>query len=377
MAAISAFLLVLHVVLVLGFVLRVLLRNGLAATTRMAWIGVILLLPYVGCLLYFLFGDADIGRGVLGRYKRVRDLVREQIADDAQAALVMGAPGGMEALVGPRWQGVFRYAASVNGFGPVPGNLGELMADGDTARARMLADIEAARHHISVLYYIWLDDQTGTEVAEALMRAARRGVAGIQDHQPRILDPAVGIFVGLEEFRFERRPFPRAVQRKGRGAGQDLSPAQIVIHEQAQPDQPGGPPPLHPGHDEAEDFRSRRLGLEPHVLVVGQHEAHRPTDMRHGAQQNLAFDQRLADKAEFEIFEIAQAAVEHLGRRGGGGGGKVAHLGQNHRQSPPRRVAGDAASVDAAADDEKIGCLTVRRVRHESPPGPLPRTFRR
>ncbi|MCB2034375.1 MAG: PLDc_N domain-containing protein, partial [Ottowia sp.] len=99
MAAISAFLLVLHVVLVLGFVLRVLLRNGLAATTRMAWIGVILLLPYVGCLLYFLFGDADIGRGVLGRYKRVRDLVREQIADDAQAALVMGAPGGMEALV--------------------------------------------------------------------------------------------------------------------------------------------------------------------------------------------------------------------------------------------------------------------------------------
>ena len=177
MAAISAFLLVLHVVLVLGFVLRVLLRNGLAATTRMAWIGVILLLPYVGCLLYFLFGDADIGRGVLGRYKRVRDLVREQIADDAQAALVMGAPGGMEALVGPRWQGVFRYAASVNGFGPVPGNLGELMADGDAARARMLADIEAARHHISVLYYIWLDDQTGTEVAEALMRAARRGVA--------------------------------------------------------------------------------------------------------------------------------------------------------------------------------------------------------
>ncbi|MFT4195361.1 phospholipase D-like domain-containing protein, partial [Ottowia sp.] len=67
--------------------------------------------------------------------------------------------------------------ASVNGFQPVPGNHGELMAGGAEARARMLADMDAAEREISVLYYIWLDDHTGTAVAEALMRAARRGVA--------------------------------------------------------------------------------------------------------------------------------------------------------------------------------------------------------
>ena len=40
----------------------------------------------------------------------------------------------------------------------------------------MIADMDAARETISVLYYIWLDDQTGRDVAEALIRAVRRGV---------------------------------------------------------------------------------------------------------------------------------------------------------------------------------------------------------
>lgn len=50
------------------------------------------------------------------------------------------------------------------------------MADGATARVRMLQDMEAAQHEIHVLYYIWLDDHTGCDVAHALMRAAQRGV---------------------------------------------------------------------------------------------------------------------------------------------------------------------------------------------------------
>lgn len=40
----------------------------------------------------------------------------------------------------------------------------------------MIADIDAARDHVHVLFYIWLDDDVGTRFAEALMRAAARGV---------------------------------------------------------------------------------------------------------------------------------------------------------------------------------------------------------
>jgi cardiolipin synthase len=172
----TSLLLVLHVLLIAGFSARVLVRNDMSSEVRMAWIAVLLLLPYLGCLLYFMFGEANIGRTVLSRHQRVRELVRAQLADDAAAARVMGDPANIQALVAPPWQGVFSYAASVNGFYPVAGNRGELMADGAAARARMLADFDAAQHQINVLYYIWLDDHTGTEMAEALMRAARRGV---------------------------------------------------------------------------------------------------------------------------------------------------------------------------------------------------------
>ena len=51
------------------------------------------------------------------------------------------------------------------------------MADAAATNARLIADIDAAQSHVQVLYYIWLDDRTGTDIAHALIRAAKRGVA--------------------------------------------------------------------------------------------------------------------------------------------------------------------------------------------------------
>ena len=41
----------------------------------------------------------------------------------------------------------------------------------------MVADMDAARDHIHLIFYIWLEDNNGLKVAEALKRAAARGVA--------------------------------------------------------------------------------------------------------------------------------------------------------------------------------------------------------
>jgi len=165
-----------HILLMLGFAAHVLLRNDLAADKRMAWIMVIVLVPYLGCALYFLFGSANLGRTLVQRRVRVHDLIHGQITSEGDGARAMGNALKLSELIAPPWRGVFRYAGSINGFSPEAGNLGELMADGRAARARMLADMDAATRQIHVLYYIWLDDHTGTEVAQALMRAARRGV---------------------------------------------------------------------------------------------------------------------------------------------------------------------------------------------------------
>ncbi|MGH8431533.1 MAG: phospholipase D-like domain-containing protein, partial [Solimonas sp.] len=56
------------------------------------------------------------------------------------------------------------------------GNRAELLQSPEGARRRLVEDMDAATQTISVLYYIWLDDETGLRVAEALIRAAKRGV---------------------------------------------------------------------------------------------------------------------------------------------------------------------------------------------------------
>lgn len=176
-------LLSLHVLLIGGFSLRILLRDELRPDVRMGWLTVMVLLPYAGCVLYYLFGEAALGR--LGsdrqhrRYPGVAAFARQHLHRPESAArlLASDADSAAWAAIDAPWLGAFRYAASVNGFAVTTGNSAELMANGAEARARMLADMDAAQHEIHVLYYIWLADETGTRTAQALMRAARRGVA--------------------------------------------------------------------------------------------------------------------------------------------------------------------------------------------------------
>ncbi len=162
--------LVLHALLVLAFTIRILLRDDLSPPGRLAWFIVLNVLPYFGSIVYFLFGEIDIGKRAKKRHDEIFDEIR------AKAAEFMGESASSSKLIERIYRPAFQYAASINGFHPLAGNTAELMADSDTTLTRMLADIDAATNHVHVLYYIWLNDNTGTAVAEALIRAARRGV---------------------------------------------------------------------------------------------------------------------------------------------------------------------------------------------------------
>ena len=162
--------LVLHTLVVIAFTFRILMRNDLSPPARLAWFVVLMMLPIAGTIVYFLFGEDNIGK----TGKAARTLIFDQIRSDA--ATMMGNKDDVQTLIAPHYRPVAQICASINGFYPVAGNSGELMADADLTRQRMIADIDAATDHVHVLYYIWLDDQTGTGLAEALMRAAERGV---------------------------------------------------------------------------------------------------------------------------------------------------------------------------------------------------------
>ncbi|MEV8466871.1 cardiolipin synthase [Fluviibacterium sp. DFM31] len=163
-------LLIFHFCIVVAFTVRILLRDDLFPPARLAWFVVLILVPYFGSIIYFLFGEIDIGHEADKRHKRIFDQIR------ARAAAYMGTSEAADDLIDPLYHPAFRYAASINGFQPVAGNRATLMADAAATNASLIADIDAATEQVHVLYYIWLTDKTGTEVAEALIRAAGRGV---------------------------------------------------------------------------------------------------------------------------------------------------------------------------------------------------------
>lgn len=162
--------LILYALLVLSFSIRILLRDDLSPPARLAWFIVLVLLPYVGGVAYFLFGEIDLGN----RAHRLHDRVFAEIRQ--RASQFMGQPADIERHIERIYRPVFRYAASINGFHPVAGNRACVLDDADETIRRMVADMDAATDHIHVLYYIWLNDRTGTAIAEALIRAAQRGV---------------------------------------------------------------------------------------------------------------------------------------------------------------------------------------------------------
>lgn len=159
-----------HTALFLGFSIRVFLRDDLSSAARLAWFMVILVLPVFGSFVYFLFGEVDIGRHEAHKKAAVFKELH------LHGASIFSEKGNIEKHIEEHYQPAFKYAASINGFFPVNGNKAELMRDAKEARRRIIEDIDAATSSICILYYIWLNDQTGTQVAEALMRAAKRGV---------------------------------------------------------------------------------------------------------------------------------------------------------------------------------------------------------
>ena len=123
-----------------------------------------------GILAYLLFGEVNIGRRRATRRRSViegmPDLFAAGPADEAN----------LVAKVPERYAHLFRVGQSVSRMGPVGGNAASLLADSNAAIDAMVADIDAARHHVHLLFYIWLPDRNGCRVVEAMQRAARRGV---------------------------------------------------------------------------------------------------------------------------------------------------------------------------------------------------------
>ena len=165
----TLFAIIVHYVVVLYMVGRVMLRPYREPASRVAWMLVIIGLPVLGVLLYLMLGETNIG---IKRVERMR-LIRE---DTLKAIKQYSMPETLRAAVPEQYHQLFRIGHSINDFIPVAGNHGVVLADSEATVDALVKDIDEAKEHVHLLFYIWLADDSGLKIAEALMRAARRGV---------------------------------------------------------------------------------------------------------------------------------------------------------------------------------------------------------
>jgi cardiolipin synthase A/B len=144
-----------------------------SASTALAWLAVVAFLPFVGAVAYFMFGEVRLGRRRSREYQRLWDAVERSPELRRQFA----------ALQPPRLDGslgvLADLAGSVGALEPRPGNRLALLEDAVGLFSRLTDDIEGARHHCHLLFYIAddsRDDPVTHMVCEALLRARRRGV---------------------------------------------------------------------------------------------------------------------------------------------------------------------------------------------------------
>lgn len=168
-AIVSAALVVANVVIVLAAL--VVLPGNRRPQTAMAWLVLILALPFLGFLLFLLFGRTSVGRKRRAQQAEVNAAILaaahlEDIEDhDRRLAL----PPLVQTFAR-----LNRHLATLPlGFG----NTVELITDYEGCVEAMRQEVAAATDHVHVQFYISAWDHVTAPFFEELVRAVERGVA--------------------------------------------------------------------------------------------------------------------------------------------------------------------------------------------------------
>ena len=148
--------------------------------SAIGWVGIIILSPIVGALLYFIAGINRIRRSAISDRRFLLGHVRDHFeAYDATNEMITEN-------FGERFAAMKTLGDRVTEHDITTGNTIEILSTGDEAYRAMLTAIDEARRSILLETYIFDRDRIGRRFAEALIDAAKRGV------EVRVLIDAVG-----------------------------------------------------------------------------------------------------------------------------------------------------------------------------------------
>ncbi len=175
-----------HILAVLSVVFGAIAAIHAAMTKQevrsaIGWVGVILLSPLVGALLYALAG--------VNRMRRATIASQRALLEGVAFGHLVGFTVGKDAVenrFGARFGAMKTLGDRVARRPMMSGNKIQILETGDEAYAAMLVAIAGARRSILLETYIFDRDAIGLRIADALIAAVERGVS------VRVLIDAVG-----------------------------------------------------------------------------------------------------------------------------------------------------------------------------------------
>lgn len=150
---------------IIGTIVVIILDNRNPVKT-MAWILVLLFLPIVGLVFYFFFGRSQRKERIIGQ-KSYNRLLKKPMAE-YMAQDYSDAPDEYLRLI--------RLFQHTNQAFPFEGNRVAVYTEGYTKLQSLLRELQKAKQHIHMEYYIFEDDAIGRLVRDVLIEKASQGV---------------------------------------------------------------------------------------------------------------------------------------------------------------------------------------------------------
>ncbi|MDR0542601.1 MAG: cardiolipin synthase [Dysgonamonadaceae bacterium] len=154
-----------YLLLIIGTVLVVLTRNQNPVKT-LAWLTVLIFVPMLGLIFYYFFGQDTRKQRIVARryYDKIRNLsFNDLLCDDSVE-------------IAADYANLVRLLKSNNHSPVLYGSRVEIFTSGERMFEALIRDMENAKNHIHIEFFIFNDDETGRLVKTVLMKKALQGL---------------------------------------------------------------------------------------------------------------------------------------------------------------------------------------------------------
>ena len=174
----------LYVLTAIGTVIVVISENRNPLKT-ISWVLVLLLLPLVGLIFYYFFGEDHRKKRLISR-KMHKKLNKKAVRKETQQETVLNPH--------PEYEPLINLLNRVKNSPLYDGNKITFYSNGVDKFEALFEEIEKAKQHIHLQYYIFMNDTIGCQLRDLLVKKAHEGI------EVRVLYDDVGAWKAKKKF---------------------------------------------------------------------------------------------------------------------------------------------------------------------------------